>query len=107
MARFIWTKEMTEKLCQDCADSMSRKLQWHFGLGALGMAGLIMAIQDWLGLEAYIQYCREHWINYPWWAGGTIFLLCTVYAGIRASRERASTIRAGKEVFKNYEELQN
>ena len=24
-------------------------------------------LQDWLGLEGYIQFCREHWVNLSWW----------------------------------------
>jgi hypothetical protein len=24
-------------------------------------------LQDWLGLEGYIQFCRAHWTNLSWW----------------------------------------
>lgn len=45
-------------------------------------AALFMLIQDWMGLEGYIEYLRGAWINLPWWVGGGLALLIGLVAFI-------------------------
>ena len=38
-------------------------------LGILLASSLSMFMQDWLGLEGYIEFCRNHWVNLHWAIG--------------------------------------
>ena len=59
------------------------------------MIGLIMAalmsclLQDFLGLEEYIDLCRRKWVYYPWWVWVyCILLLCGIaFLQIRKARK--------------------
>ncbi len=44
-------------------------------MGAATALWVMMMIQDWYGLEGYIQHVRDHWIELPWWVGGAIAAL--------------------------------
>lgn len=44
-----------------------RSLGWRGGV--LFGVGSIMAFQDWLGLDGYIQHLQSHWINLHWGVG--------------------------------------
>ena len=47
--------------------------------GVFWVACLLMFMQDYLGQEGYIQYCRDHWVHLsPWWGFGGAAL--SVYA---------------------------
>ena len=48
---------------------MRDKLSTSFWCGFLVHAGLTMAIQDWYGLEHYIQHVRSHWVDLHWLVG--------------------------------------
>lgn len=49
----------------------------QFAMGAATALGVVMMIQDWYGLEVYIQHVREHWVELPWWVGGGIAAWCS------------------------------
>lgn len=46
---------------------------WFGGWGT--SLGVHITLMDWLGLEAYIAYCRENWIeiSYLWGVGAILF----------------------------------
>jgi len=47
--------------------------------GVFWTVGLYGFLKDYLGQEAYIQYCRDHWFHMsPWWGFGVATL--SVYA---------------------------
>lgn len=44
-----------------------RTMIWGAFLAGLGTAfGIICLIQDWLGLEAYLHYVQNNWVNIHW-----------------------------------------
>lgn len=50
-----------------------RQMLWRsFGFGFFAHVGWVMAFQDWLGLEAYIEFCRTNWVNLHWIVGATL-----------------------------------
>jgi len=49
----------------------------QFAMGAATALGVVMMIQNWYGLEGYIQHVRDHWIDLPWWGGAAIAAWCT------------------------------
>lgn len=55
--------------------------------GVLVALGLIMAQQDWLGMEAYIQHVRANWVTLPWWVGALIALSGVILATERKTDE--------------------
>lgn len=48
------------------------------GLGMLLTTGLIGFVQDWFGLEGYIQHCRNAWINLHWSIMGSVFVVAII-----------------------------
>lgn len=48
----------------------------QFVMGAGTALWLVMMVQDWYGLEAYIQHLRDHWIDLPWWVDGVMAAWC-------------------------------
>lgn len=48
----------------------------QFATGVATTLGVVMMIQDWYGLEGYIQHVRDHWIDLPWWVGGGVATGC-------------------------------
>lgn len=44
-----------------------------FWCGLIVHAGITMFIQDWLGLEQYIVFAREHWWDMHWLWGAAFF----------------------------------
>lgn len=59
------------------------KLSASFFYGLGFWAGIHMLIQDWMGLEGYIEYLREAWINLPWWVGASAAAMCVVFEFLR------------------------
>ena len=51
---------------------MLRYMSWSVGGGCAGNVGIHMTVQDWYGLEGYIEFCREHWIDLHWIWGALI-----------------------------------
>jgi len=51
---------------------MLKYMSWSFWCGFMTDVGIHMAVQDWYGLERYIEFCREHWIDLPWTVGALI-----------------------------------
>ncbi len=51
---------------------MLKFMSWSFWCGFAVNTGIHMAVQDWYGLEGYIEFCREHWIDLHWLVGVTI-----------------------------------
>lgn len=49
-----------------------------FWCGCMAMAGLHMFIQDWLGLERYIVFAREHWVHMSYMWGAIMFAAAIV-----------------------------
>lgn len=47
-------------------------MTFSFWCGFLVQGGINMAVQDWHGLEGYIEFCREHWVDLHWLVGATI-----------------------------------
>lgn len=47
-------------------------MTFAFWCGVLAHGGFMMAVQDWYGLEAYIEFCRLHWIDLHWLVGASI-----------------------------------
>jgi hypothetical protein len=37
-----------------------------FWRGLVLCSALHGVLQDWLGLEGYIQFCRDHWVHMSW-----------------------------------------
>ncbi len=50
-----------------------------FWSGVLAFAGLHMFIQDWLGLERYIEHARMHWWDIHWMWGAAMFALAILF----------------------------
>ncbi len=50
-----------------------------FWCGWLSDSGLHMFIQDYLGLEGYIEFAREHWWHIHWMWGASMFTLALMY----------------------------
>jgi hypothetical protein len=46
---------------------MALRRSWWYGFAF--STGFSMLIQDYMGLERYIVYLREHWVNLPWVVG--------------------------------------
>ena len=82
------------------------------GLGWILMVSLVMTLQDWHGLEGYIEYCRNNWINLPWQVGGTASFLAAgmiflIYYGQRDKTSNKPTISIDVEVEINFDEEAN
>lgn len=59
-------------------------MTFSFWCGFMTEAGISMAVQDWHGLEGYIEFLREHWINFHWLVGASIaFIALFIYMGRR------------------------
>lgn len=56
-----------------------RLMTFSFWCGFLVHGGLLMAYQDWLGLESYIEHVNKHWIDLHWLVGFTVFLIVGGY----------------------------
>jgi hypothetical protein len=41
-------------------------------MGVLWQMGFVMAFQDWMGLERYIEYVQANWWDLHWLVGATI-----------------------------------
>ena len=50
----------------------------QFFMGILAAFGTMMAIQDWYGLDGYVQMVRDNWIDLPWWVGFAVAVLATL-----------------------------
>lgn len=50
-----------------------------FWMGWIASTGLHMFIQDWLGLEGYIVFAREHWIHMSYMWGAIMFAGAIMY----------------------------
>jgi hypothetical protein len=48
----------------------------HYCLGAASVAAGHMAIQDWMGLQGYLEQVATHWIALPWWLGAGLAVAC-------------------------------
>ena len=48
----------------------------QFAMGAATALGVMMMIQNWYGLDGYIQQVRDYWIELPWWVGAAIAAWC-------------------------------
>lgn len=65
--------------------------------------GLMMALlsqlffQDFMGLEAYVDTVRRHWINLPWWpwAAGFVVMAVVSFRQIRKARREDESSRSG------------
>ena len=55
-------------------------LNVNFYLGVFFAWGISAAIADWMGLEAYIQYINNNWIDMPWTFGAVVALLALALA---------------------------
>jgi hypothetical protein len=42
-------------------------MRYSFLRGYFFCAFLNACVQDWWGLEKYIEHCRAGWVNLPWW----------------------------------------
>lgn len=47
----------------------------HFWCGLWAAIGIIMAYQDSLGLEGYIERVRQGWVELPWGVGALIAII--------------------------------
>lgn len=51
------------------------RLDLVFWCGFWAHALMNSLVQDWMGLERYIEMCRQHWLNIPWWVWPPLILL--------------------------------
>lgn len=59
---------MTKTELGTCKDTyLALRRAWWYGV--VCSTGFHMLIQDWLGLEGYILFVREHWTNVHWVVG--------------------------------------
>ena len=60
----------------------------RFGIffsGAVTMVLLLAFVQDWMGMEAYLQFARDNWTTMsPWWWPPLV--LVTIYFGLRVKQ---------------------
>lgn len=66
----------------------------QFYLGILALSGILMAHQDYLGLEAYITWTRANWIDLPPWVGLGIFFLALFGALRERDRKLIELVKA-------------
>jgi len=71
-----------------------------FWCGWIASSGLHMFIQDWLGLEGYITFAREHWVHmsYMW---GAIMFAGSIMFYYHKRREVAAHLTAWSAEEKN------
>lgn len=68
-------------------------LRRSFWYGMTFSIGFHMLVQDWLGLEEYIIFVREHWVNVHWIVGlllatGGLFLHTALMGRFHWLREK-------------------
>ena len=56
---------------------LALRRSWWYGFAF--STGYHMLIQDWLGLEGYIAFAREHWVDIHWSVG---LMLATAGLGL-------------------------
>lgn len=74
-----------------------------FMMGFFFHIGYSMAVQDWLGLERYIQLCRDNWLDLHWTVGALIAALCLWgFSSIHVKFQHGSRVMVGmyKELAK-------
>lgn len=49
-------------------------------------AGLSMVHQDTMGLEAYIKYLNENWVDFHWGVGATIAIIAFSFLILQSTR---------------------
>lgn len=52
----------------------------QFYYGILALSGIQMMHQDHLGLEAYLEWVKEHWVVLPPWVGLCLFFFALLAA---------------------------
>lgn len=57
----------------------------HFSLGICTVGAVYMAIQDWYGLQGYLELVASHWIELPWQFSAVMAVACVC---ISAALER-------------------
>ena len=72
----------------------------HFYMGALAAFSIVAAIQDWLGLEGYIQHLRDTWIDLPWWISACTFVFA-IWLGSDRSTNATSSADAKRSAATN------
>jgi len=51
-----------------------------FRAGIVAALSAHMAIQDWYGLEGYIQHLQTWWVDVPWWVSAVACLVAIWWA---------------------------
>jgi hypothetical protein len=54
---------------------IKKKMTGSFIRGALLCLAIIITVQDYMGLEKYIESLRKHWGLMPWWVGFSVVVL--------------------------------
>jgi hypothetical protein len=47
----------------------------HFVYGVIAAAASAAAMQDWMGLDAYVEHVKNNWIHLPWTFDILIFII--------------------------------
>ena len=61
-------------------------IQVAFFQGMLFNALTVMLIQDWYGLEKYLEVAKEKWVNIPWWVWVPFIFAVLTWHGITLYR---------------------
>jgi hypothetical protein len=67
--------------------SVSSRCKTCFILGLLTWWCFYNMFMDWHGLEGYIAYLRQHWVNTPWWIWPVPIIAAYYYSGRLAEGE--------------------
>jgi len=57
---------------------MLKKIKESFWLGFVFAFSFVGFIQDWLGMDQYLEYVANHWVNIHW-AFWIFLIACCIY----------------------------
>lgn len=61
------------------ASNIHKLMTLCFWCGWLAHIGITMFIQDWLGLDSYVEFVAENWVNMSYMWGAAIFAVPILY----------------------------
>jgi len=78
-----------------------------FWLGVIAALCAMSMFQDWLGMEAYLEFARSHWIVIPWWLWLVPIGVCIVLQvqGLSKEKMNAKLIQLYRENQRHRDEL--
>jgi hypothetical protein len=66
----------------------SIKSHLDFTCGVIAAIGFTMAVQDWYGLDSYIEHVRAGWVQMPWFVGAIIGIVASGVPSLVKSGKR-------------------